>query len=152
MLKKKKKKTVSTQLSLKQTAQDRFTVVLTVVCVILFARFPTVKPIKERSAFYLCVETGTFWNSKWQSKIRLKISFEKCVCWRWQHNVWERKWRKSGSFSFIFLLKSLWHTKKAFYGRNMFDCRKTSKKNARYYSQDYFYNLFQDLWNMSLYL
>ena len=59
------------------------------------------------------VETVTFWNSKWQRKICLKISFEKCVCWRWGHNVLERKWSKSSVFSSIFFFKRLWHHKES---------------------------------------
>ena len=43
-----------------------------------------------------------------------KNSFEKCVCWRRRHNVLERKWSKSGTFSLIFLFKSLWHHKESF--------------------------------------
>ena len=41
-------------------------------------------------------------------------------------------------FSFIFLLRVYNVIKKAVYGWNMFDCRKTNQKNARYYSRDYF--------------
>ena len=88
--------------------------------------------------FYIYyVETGTFLNSKWQGKIRLKISFEKWMCWRQGHNVLERKLSKSGFSSFISFCKCFDVTKKGWYGRNMVDYTKTSKKNARYFSWDY---------------
>ena len=42
------------------------------------------------------------------AKIHLKIYFEKCVYWSQQHNVWEKKWSKSGTFYFIFSLRVFW--------------------------------------------
>ena len=83
------------------------------------------------------VETGTFWNSKWQRKIRLKISFKKCMCWRRGHKVFEIKWSKNDVFSFISYFKRLWRHKESLiwpeYGR----LYKIEQKNTRYYSRDY---------------
>ena len=46
---------------------------------------------------------------KWKN-----IFIEKCVCWRRGHNVLEWKCSKSGIFSLIFVLNSLWHYKESF--------------------------------------
>ena len=93
--------------------------VLTIIYGILFARFRTAEHI---------------------SKNQLSIyasSFEKCMCWRQRHNVLERKWSKSGVFSFISFFKCYDVTKKAWYSQNMVDYMKTSIKNTIYYSRDY---------------
>ena len=69
---------------------------------------------------YLCnhVQRFTMWKLELfetanERKIRLKILFEKCVCWRQGHNVLERKWSKSGVFSFIYFFKKLSRHKKS---------------------------------------
>ena len=49
---------------------------------------------------------------------------------------------REGKFTFYgwdynFSLSEFMTSKRKLYGQNIFDCRKTSKKNARYYSRDY---------------
>ena len=77
-----------------------------------------------------------------RGKHALKIFIGKCVCWRRLNNVLEKKFIKSGAKSRLFL-SFFPHTvndviKKATNGWNLLDCRKMSKKNARYNSRDYF--------------
>ena len=108
-------------------------VVSTIISGILFALFCTLESICKRSAFYL-------WRHRWSKKVPVvkesslsmggANSFEKCVCSRRWHNVLERKWSKSGVFSFIFSLTFYDVIKKAWYGRNILDYTETSKKNA----------------------
>ena len=62
------------------------------------------------------------------------------MCWRRLLNVLEIKYALRAALSLLFLastVNDVRHQKKATYGRNTLDCRKTSKKNARCYSQDY---------------
>ena len=63
--------------------------------------------------------------------------------------VLETKCTKSGGksrFSLSVLSSTVydskWHQRKAIYGWNILNCRKTSKKNARSYSQEYFFCCF----------
>ena len=74
-------------------------VVSTIVSDILFAHFRTVQSISKIG------REGSF--------LFMTSYFEKCACWRWRHNVLERKWSKSGTFSFISLFHSLWRHKES---------------------------------------
>ena len=111
-----------------------FFCVSTVAFGILFAHFPAVECISNSSGFLFM----TSWLIKNVSVERERsLSMGGAIIFL---ALFPQNYIKSGTFSFISCFYSKWCQRKATYGRNTLNCRKMSKKNARCYSQDYFFS------------
>ena len=114
-------------------------VVSTVASGILFARFPTVECVLTKCSFLLTSSIVEARNKRKSAALNVLLPMNVVLGKEWEENnsPTHRKWTFLLDWNFC---EQLWrHYIESLNLCNALNCRKTSKKNARCYSQDYYY-------------